>query len=336
MNQSIPSAATSADGREQPEAHPVTTPQPTHPADAASTVNADPLRTLVDTVATCRPLDQVTELVSLLKQGGRHPDLVRDALCTAAVARPVHEVGRLIDQLCQSPQEKTEAEITLRAAASERPIEDVATLVGILATTPPEGPTPSGAPPLEPADQGLPGPAARRGAPAGAPPPDDPYDELDPSTGYGLVDRSGPPRTPDVRPRPTTAPLRRTLRWPVGLALLIVAALYGPADPAALLSGTAGQAAPAVAAVLCLSSGVAVAVRNTPAAWWAAALSAVSVVGLALVGQVAGFDPLAHALGAAVPWANAVAMLCAAVAVALAVVVLRPPVRERASSDQAC
>ncbi len=86
----------------------------------------DPLHTLLDTVATCRPLDQVTTLPAPLKESGRHPELVREALRTTAVARPVDEVGQLIDLLCKSPQGQAEADILLRAAAVKRPMEDVA------------------------------------------------------------------------------------------------------------------------------------------------------------------------------------------------------------------
>ncbi|GHD64471.1 hypothetical protein GCM10010317_062850 [Streptomyces mirabilis] len=106
-------AAIPADGCAPPE------------APASSEVSADPLHTLLDTVATCRPLDQVTTLLAPLKESGRHPDLVREALRTTAVARPVDEVGQLIDLLCKSPQGQAEADILLRAATVKRPMEDV-------------------------------------------------------------------------------------------------------------------------------------------------------------------------------------------------------------------
>ncbi|MGW2042562.1 hypothetical protein ACWCO4_31530, partial [Streptomyces virginiae] len=50
------------------------------------------MRTLLETAATCRPVEEVTALVSLLKEDGPLPDAGHDALRAAAVTRPVQDV----------------------------------------------------------------------------------------------------------------------------------------------------------------------------------------------------------------------------------------------------
>ncbi|MCB5169687.1 hypothetical protein LG634_33420 [Streptomyces bambusae] len=307
MNQPIRSAAAPAGGHGPSETQPT--------ADPA----ADPLRTLMDTVATCRPLDQVTELVSLLKEGGRHPDLVRDAVSTAAVNRPVDEVGRLIGHLCQSPQEQAEAEIALRAAAAGRPIEDVATLVGILAAPTPPVPVP------------VPVPEPDGREPVGPRPAEEGSVEYDMAR---LTVRRRAPEAPPAEP-PARTP-RPEVRWAAGLALLFVAALHLPADPAAVLSGAGDAVVPAVTAVLCVLGALALTVRSAVAAWWGAAATAGAVIVLHLAGRTAGFDPLSGTLGAPVPWAGAAAVLGAAIALILTAAVLRPPARNEVGADRVC
>ncbi|MGW2585206.1 hypothetical protein ACWCYZ_28470 [Streptomyces virginiae] len=104
------------------------TPDPIAPDEPTT----PPMRTLVETAATCRPVEEVTALVSLLKEGGPLPDAGHDALRTAAVTRPVQDVRRMVALLGESPHEVAEADLTLRAAAVGRSIEDVALLVTIL------------------------------------------------------------------------------------------------------------------------------------------------------------------------------------------------------------
>ncbi|MYV56703.1 hypothetical protein GT042_30180, partial [Streptomyces sp. SID3212] len=91
----------------------------------------EPIRTLLWTAATERPLEEVAALVSLLRRTGEVPSPGDEALRAAAVARPLEEVMRLVALLHEPPHEFDEADTTLRAAAVGRPIEDVAELVSI-------------------------------------------------------------------------------------------------------------------------------------------------------------------------------------------------------------
>ncbi|MGQ4513319.1 hypothetical protein [Streptomyces sp. DW26H14] len=94
----------------------------------------EPIRTLLWTAATIRPLDEVAALVGLLRRTGEVPSPADEALKAAAVARPLDEVRQLVLMLNSPPQQPEEADTTLRAAAVGRPIEDVVQLVSILGT----------------------------------------------------------------------------------------------------------------------------------------------------------------------------------------------------------
>ncbi|WP_405607243.1 hypothetical protein [Streptomyces sp. NBC_01508] len=94
----------------------------------------EPIRTLLCTAATHRPLEEVAALVMLLKRTGEVPNPGDEALRVAAVARPVDEVMQLVAMLNEPPHDVDEADTTLRAAAVGRPIEEVAQLVSYLGT----------------------------------------------------------------------------------------------------------------------------------------------------------------------------------------------------------
>ncbi|MEU9303583.1 hypothetical protein [Streptomyces sp. NPDC048269] len=289
-----------------------------------------PVRTLLDTAATCRPLEEVTALVSLLKDNGRQPNPGHEALRTAAVARPVHEVRRMVALLGEPPHEVAEADITLRAAALGRPIEEVAQLVSIL------GAEESG----QPEDSGDAEPEERAGAAAPAPPaapqkeshgrqPEEPYTSHEPPYREPYAAPYEKPRGrntrgtgPEGRPAGSGSPaLRHVLRWPVAVALLVSGALHLPKELAALPSAAPEDLLPLLpllATVLCLGLGAVLVLRDTAVVWRAAAATAVGVVVLHVVGGVAGFDPLAGAVGGSLAWAGVLAVLCAAAAAVLA------------------
>ncbi|MFJ3727336.1 hypothetical protein ACIPYQ_32890 [Streptomyces sp. NPDC090045] len=302
------------------------TPDSTAP-DAPDAPNTQRMRTLLDTAATCRPLEEVTALVSLLKEGGRLPDAGHEALRTAAVARPVQDVQRMVALLGESPHEVVEADITLRAAAVGRSIEDVALLVTILGKDEPGT-----------ADR------QRRAGPPGAPEPDDderhpepedePYDERFDEP-YELPYRElydAPYQERHPQPRRRSAPveepagspaLRHVLRWPVALALLVSGALHLPADLTALPSAAPADFLPLLVTVLCLGTGALVALRDTPGVWRAGAVTGTGVVALHVLGGSAGFDPLAGSVGATLAWAGVTVVLCAAAGAVLAGLALR-------------
>ncbi|MGW7194238.1 hypothetical protein ACWGIP_34695, partial [Streptomyces sp. NPDC054838] len=99
------------------------------------------VRTLLDTAATCRPVEEVTALVGLLKETGLLSRSGQEALAAAAVTRSVDDVRHMVALLGEPPDGEVEAGITLRAAALGRPIEDVALLarsLGAGSDQPPE------------------------------------------------------------------------------------------------------------------------------------------------------------------------------------------------------
>lgn len=308
MNDPITLAATD---REDRHGIPDTTPP--------GTPGTEPVRTLLDTAATCRPLEEVTALVSLLKDTGQLPNPGHEALRTAAVTRPVHEVREMVALLGEPPHEVDAADITLRAAAVGRSIEDVALLVTILGTESAEAKE-----------------AGERAEPPGPPEPaEEPYEEKPYEPPYQeLYDapyakpRGHTERRPQPHPHPAPARsgppvLRHVLRWPVAIALLVSGALHLPKDMAALPSAAPVGFLALLVTVLCAGFGALLALRDTTAVWRAGAATAVGVVALHVFGGAVAFDPLAGAVGESLAWAGAVAVLSAAAGAVLAGLALR-------------
>lgn len=320
MNDPITLAATDQDDR---PGIPDTPPPPEVP-EVPEPPDARPIRTLLETAVTCRPLEEVTALVSLLKEDGRLPGAGHEALRTAAVTRPVHDVQRMVALLGEPPHDTGDADITLRAAAVGRPIEDVALLATILgheenrAADPRHAPVAAGPEPSVPARE--------------EPPAEEPYDpgysEL-----YDAPYQERPQRVPVAAipaPAPVAAPadgggqaLRHVLRWPVAIALLVSGVLHLPADLTALQSAPPERYLPLLVTVVCLGLGALLALRDTAAVWRAGAVAALGVVALHVVGGTAGFDPLAGAVGGSVAWAGVAVVLCAAAGAVLAGLALR-------------
>ncbi|MFB6821078.1 hypothetical protein ACFCXA_05750 [Streptomyces virginiae] len=299
------------------------TPDPIAPDEPTT----PPMRTLLETAATCRPVEEVTALVSLLKEGGPLPDAGHDALRTAAVTRPVQDVRRMVALLGESPQEIPEADLTLRAAAVGRSIEDVALLVTILGKE-------DAAETERRGRAGPAGPAVPETAPAG------PHPETSAQPGQERHEAPYEPRYPELYDAPyqvaprRTAPvappaasrdraLRRVLRWPVAITLLVSGALHLPNDLTALPFAAAVDYLPLLVTVLCLVSGALVALRDTTAVWRAGAATALGVVALHVLGGSLRYDPLAGAVGGALAGAGVAVVLCAAVGAVLAGLALR-------------
>ncbi|MFF4423077.1 hypothetical protein ACFY04_20235 [Streptomyces sp. NPDC001549] len=298
------------------------TPDPIAPDEPTT----PPMRTLLETAATCRPVEEVTALVSLLKEGGPLPDAGHDALRTAAVTRPMQDVRRMVALLGESPHEVAEADLTLRAAAAVgRSIEDVALLVTTLGKE-------DAAEAERRGRAGPDGPAHPYAAPSGPHPEPsaEPYEErYEPQPRYPAL-YDAPYQEPPRRTAPVDPPaasrdraLRRVLRWPVAIALLVSAALHLPNDLTALQFAAPVDCLPLLVAVLCLVSGALVALRDTTAGWRAGAATALGVVALHVLGGSLRYDPLAGALGGTLAWADVTVVLCAAVGAVLAGLALR-------------
>ncbi|MET9604330.1 hypothetical protein ABZZ17_04585 [Streptomyces sp. NPDC006512] len=316
----VPPAAPAVQVTPTPEAGATATAVPTAqpapgggPEAPAQDPHSEPIRTLLETAATCRPVEEVTALVSLLKQTGQLPDRGHEALRAAAVSRPVHEVRHMVALLGEHPHEEGEADVTLRAAAVGRSIEDVALLVSILG--------PDGTPRTDRAQAPAPPPPA----PAAERAWGDPVKrERDPGRG---APRPAPARNP-ARPQ---GPLRHLLRWPTAAVLLLCGVVHLPGDLALRPAPGPGDLPALAVALLCLGLGALLAVRDTALVWRAAAVTALAVVALHVVGGVVFYDPLDGALGGPHAWAGIATVLCAGAAALLAGVALKyPPDRTRA------
>ncbi|GHE28155.1 hypothetical protein CP980_03390 [Streptomyces vinaceus] len=366
MNDPITLAATQDDGhRELPD------PDPTGTTTPATLTSTEPIRTLLETAGTCRPLEEVAELVTLLEETGQSPGHGHQTLRAAAVGRPVQDVALLVgilgtDEERTAPSDPEPApgspdpEPPGRVFRSPRPVPTGEP--GLPATAVPAAPEiPSGAavpavPSVHPAGPPRTDRAARPGAerdgapawharrpsarPARRPEPpdeepfDDPYeDERYPSPEeYRRTYGRGPNGGRGAAPAPS-GPLRHLLRWPVAAALLLCGALHLPSDVTALSSQPPTAIAALLTTVLCLGLGTLIAVRDTAGAWRAGAVGAVAVVALHVAGGLAEFDPLEGAVSATQAWAGVTAVLCAAAAALLAGLALvnRPP-RARAGA----
>ncbi|KJY45736.1 hypothetical protein VR46_13125 [Streptomyces sp. NRRL S-444] len=326
MNDPITLAATQDDDRRE---LPDTT-------GAATTTGAEPIRTLLETAGTCRPLEEVAELVGLLKDTGQSPDHGHQTLRAAAVGRPVQDVALLVGILGtgeddrpsdpSAPSDPSDPEQTARAGevpeAPETP-EAVEATPAVRSAHPASVARPaSPARRADPAGQRPVAPPARyeqRNEPLFEEPYDEPYDD-EPYESSEQYRRRPYGRTANGAPaaRAGSGALRHVLRRPVAAALLLCGVLHLPGDLTALPSQTPTALLPLLATVLCLGLGALLAVRDTAAAWRAGAAGAVAVVALHVVGAVAGFDPLEGAASVSLAWAGATAVFCAAAAAVLA------------------
>lgn len=308
-------------------------PQPrTAPESSAHDESGDEaVRTLLETAATERPVEEVAALVARLQETGELSSPADVALRAAAVTRPLGEVRELLALLNASGYDLHQAETTLRAAAVGRSIEDVVQLVGILGADSSDWRPTSG------------GSEARRAGPD--------------REGRARVDGDAAPAA-TVRKRARGAATRQksvldgalalgpgshsaspalgsVLRWPAALALFVCGLIHLPTDLAGLRSGGDAQTLSVVVTVLCLACAVWLAARDTLIVWAASAGLAVVVIALHGVASARGGDLLASSLGTTYAWAKALALLGAVGIVVLAGSALVRHARAAASADGA-
>lgn len=303
---------------------------------------AEPIRTLLWTAATIRPLEEVAALVSLLKRTGEVPSPGDEALRAAAVSRPVAEVRQLVALLAEAPHEVDEADTTLRAAAVGRPIEDVAQLVTILGSSESDVPptvhreTPSEArselrsgvrsEELSNArsDQGGAAGAVRHGGskPAGGrtPEPGVPSRHLaeGPRITAGLAALAGA----EARNRAASLAVRSVLRWPAAIVLLSCGMIHLPTDVTALRSGGLSDVLALAFTGLCLMLGVWLAVQDTVRIWAASGATAVGIIAAHSLSGAGGLNLLESSVGDSLAWAKVSAVACAVLTAVLAGAVL--------------
>ncbi|WP_256961893.1 hypothetical protein [Streptomyces sp. NRRL B-24572] len=293
---SEPPAASEAPA--DPQSH--TTPEPSVHDESGD----EAVRTLLETAATERPVEEVATLVARLQETGELSSPADVALRAAAVTRPLGEVRQLLALLNESGYDLHQAETTLRAAAVGRPVEDVVQLVGILGADSSDWQSAGGGGAPQKAEPAGAAPAARarkRGASKGR------KSALD-----GAL-AAGPGSHVAASPA-----LRSVLRWPAALALFACGLIHMPTDLSGLRSGGDAQALSVVVTVLCLACAVWLAARDTLIAWAAAAGVAVFVIALHGVAGARGGDLLSGSLGTTFAWAKALALLSAVAIVCLA------------------
>ncbi|MCP3820009.1 hypothetical protein NLX86_18495 [Streptomyces sp. A3M-1-3] len=280
---------------------------PTTGPKGAAAAAREPIRTLLWTAATHRPIEEVAALVTLLRQTGEIPSPGDEALRAAAVARPVDEVMQLVALLNTSPHEGDDAVTALRAAAVGRPIEEVAQLVAVLGADQNHSPAPVGAA------------AGQRESSNGA---------------VGAGSRTGaPPRPshrPGIPPRPVHAhsavalrhgapPLRSVLRRPAAAALFSCGVIHLPVDLSHLRAGGYADALSLAITVCCLVLGVWLAIQDTTGVWAATAATAVGIVVVQGLSGIGAVSLPQSSLGETFAWASVVAVLLAAASALLAV-----------------
>ncbi|MEU6890376.1 hypothetical protein ABZ934_00980 [Streptomyces sp. NPDC046557] len=321
---------------------------PGHPP-AAGPADEPPetVRTLLDTAATCRPVEEVTALVGLLKETGLLSRSGQEALAAAAVSRSVDDVRHMVTLLGEPPDGEVEAGITLRAAALGRPIEDVALLARFLGAGP-DQPAEPAAPPEPSTGRPPVGERPDHAALTPAPPAAD-TEHGGGRGGPGIDLPEDPAAAPSRRADPDQAPappparppdpargevLHHVLRWPAAAALLLCGVMHLPGNLAALPAVNAVGYLPTAVSVLCLGLGVLLAVRDTAAVWRATAVATLAVVALHLAGGIAVFDPLAGALGGPHAWAGVATVLCAGAGSVLAGLALMHGPRRTAAAEE--
>jgi hypothetical protein len=315
---------------------------------------AEPMRTLLWTAATYRPLEEVAALVRLLKRTGSLPNSGDEALRAAAVARPLDEVRQLVVLLNEPGCGSGEADTALRAAAVGRSVDDVARLVAIFRDDGEGAPLPEGVP--DPVRTGAaPGDTApTRLADIPADPPAG-FRELRDPGGHvritGSAAQGSPRRSPGALAGPVApggrsparaAPglpaspvFRSVLRWPAAAALLVVGMVHLPTDLTGLRSGGYPDAFSLVVTVLCLALAGWLAVQDTLWVWAAGAATAVGVVAVHTLTGFGAVDVLENSLGADFGWAGAAVLVCSVGAAVLAVSALthRPKPAAGAADD---
>ncbi|MBT2470539.1 hypothetical protein J7E97_22370 [Streptomyces sp. ISL-66] len=248
------------------------------------------LHTLLETAVTHRSVDEVADLVRLLRRSGQVPDAADQALRAAAISRPIPDVLSLVVLLAQDdePQHRLPSEPHAEPQLHPDP-------------QPEFEPQPRSEPAAEP---GRAEPGRR-------------------SAGRGSRKRGDrPSREGPEADAPPTVP-GRALRWPVAVALVVSALLYLPRDPSRDLVQGGGTAWLQVGlAAVCLALGVLVTVRDRVWVWSATTLTGIGLVSIHVLANVMGLDLSGARTGSFLPWPTGASMLAAGLTAILSVMAL--------------
>lgn len=268
------------------------------PLDELSHTSAASLRTLVEAAVLHRSVDEVADLVAVLRATGRFPDAADQALQAAAVSRPIEEV------------------IALAVLLAEEEAEPHTGVLPGLHPDPASQPYP--APDLEPDPERQ----AHVHAPAHAHPHPHPHSEPHPTAAAPALHE-----LPDRQPREAAphegSAAGRALRWPLAATLPVSAVLYLPRDPSRF-PALAGPLAWCVLALAggCLTLAVLVTTRDRGWVWSAAAVTGIGLVSTHALAAVTDRNVFAGTAGGLLPWPTGVAMLAGGLTAVLSVMVL--------------
>ncbi|MEU9802442.1 hypothetical protein [Streptomyces sp. NPDC051000] len=251
------------------------------------------LRTLLETAVTRRSVDEVADLVTLLRRSGQVPDAADHALRAAAISRPIEDVIALAVLLAGDDQPLGEQESEPQPEFPPRPQ-------------------------FEPRFEAQPSPGTEEGAAYPAEPGREPADGA-----FGHNDDFPSWEAPADESQKVPSLPGRGLRWPVAAALVVSALLYLPRDPAAFLT----QGGPAAWILLglagvCLTLAVLVLVRDRAGVWSATTMTGIALVLIHVLASVFGLDLWGGASGALLPWPTGASMLAAGLTAVLSVTAL--------------
>ncbi|WP_267824890.1 hypothetical protein [Streptomyces sp. H27-H1] len=240
------------------------------------------MRTLLETAVTCRNVDEVAELVTLLRGPGKLPDV---------------------------------ADEVLRAAAVSRPIEDVVSLALLLDRAEQAVPRPQVAPHLqaEQAELGVERQESERVDRTGRcePPPQ--------ASEQGDV---GPDRNPPPTSSSPAVPgrgLRWLVAAALTVSALLYLPRH-PSE--LLAHGDAVAWLLLGAAVGCLALGVLVTVRDHNGVWAAATVTGIGLLAMHALAAVMGVSLMSGVMGGLLPWPTGISVVAAGLAASLSVTVL--------------
>lgn len=256
--------------------------------------NAASLHTLLETAVTCRSVEEVADLVALLRRSGQLPDAADQALRAAAVNRPVEDVLALVLLLGKD----NEPQLMLPSAPHQGP-----------ETLP--GPEPQYEPECAPQSQSQPG----RGAGGQSDLERRPYRRVSRKRG------ARPSREVQQLRTAGSAP-GRALRWPVAMALAVSAFLCVPRNLSLLVQGGSVTCLLLGLAGLCLALGVLVTVSDRVSVWSAATATGIGIVVIHALAAAMDLDLWDGAVGGLLPWPTGASMLAGGLVAALSVMAL--------------
>ncbi|MFD3547117.1 hypothetical protein ACFWUW_16165 [Streptomyces sp. NPDC058655] len=238
------------------------------------------LHTLLQTAVVHRSVEEVADLVKLLRHSGQVPDAADQALRAAAVSRPIEDVVSLAVLLSgeDEPHPQFEPQVGSEPQAQPYPV-----------------PEPVPAPVDPPGPDGRSAPRAFRKRADRRP--------------RGTSDADASPRVPG-----------RVLRWPVAGALLVAALTHLPRHPSRVLAdGSSATWLLLGVAGVCLTLAVLVTIRDRTGVWLAATATGIGIVSLHALAALLDRDPLGGAMGMLLPWPTGASMFAAGLTAFLSV-----------------